>query len=61
MSPVSSLLINELCEAGLLNLGNQQLTEKGRDWLRLLEDLETKEIAEEWAADFVNSFNAISR
>lgn len=58
---MTALLINELREAGLLNLGDTHLTDKGRDWLRQLEDLETRDVAEEWAADFVNSVNAISR
>jgi hypothetical protein len=37
------------------------LTDKGRDWLRQLEDVETQDVAEDQSADFVLSINAISR
>ncbi|MGH2753922.1 MAG: hypothetical protein ACRDLB_05755 [Actinomycetota bacterium] len=59
---VTAIIINELREAGLLQGMEQfQLTEKGREWLRQLEDVETREVAEDWSADFVLSINAISR
>lgn len=61
MIHITAILLNELRDAGLLTFGEEHLTDKGRDWLRQLEDLETRDIAEEWAADFVNSINAISR
>ena len=58
---VSAVLLDELRDAGLLVGADPHLTDKGRDWLRQLEDLGTGEVAEEWAADFVLSVNAISR
>lgn len=62
MRTVTAIIINELREAGLLQGMEQfQLTEKGREWLRQLEDVETREVAEDWSADFVLSINAISR
>lgn len=61
MIHITALLINELREAGLLTIGEEHLTDKGRDWLHQLEDVQTRDIAEEWAADFVSSISAISR
>lgn len=58
---ITAILLNELRDAGLLTIGEEHLTDKGRDWLRQLEDLETRAIAQEWAADFVSSISAISR
>lgn len=58
---VTTVLIDQLRQAGLLDVKDLHLTDKGRDWLRQLEEFETKEIAEDWAADFVSSFSAISR
>lgn len=61
MIKVTTVLIDQLRQAGLLDTKDLHLTDKGRDWLRQLEELETKDIAEDWAADFVSSFSAISR
>ena len=62
VSTVTAILINELREAGLLQgMEPFHLTEKGRDWLRQLEDVETRDVAEDQSADFVLSINAISR
>lgn len=59
-------MINELREAGLLTGSEPHLTDKGRDWLRLLEDTATEEVliqnaASEWSEDLILSINAISR
>ena len=62
MRTVSGILINELREAGLLQgMDAFHLTDKGRDWLRQLEDVETQDVVEDQSADFVLSINAISR
>ena len=61
MIKISTVLIDQLRQAGLLSVADLHLTEKGRDWLRQLEDLETKDVAEDRAADFVSSFSAYSR
>jgi hypothetical protein len=62
VSTVSAILINELREAGLLQgMGQFHLTDKGREWLRQLEDVETADVAEDQSADFVLSISAISR
>ena len=59
-SPVKSL--SELVEAGLLQgMEPAHLTPKGREWLRQLEEVETREVAEDQSADFVLSINALSR
>jgi hypothetical protein len=59
---ISAMLINELREAGLLQgMEPFHLTDKGREWLRQLEDVETQDVAEDQSADFVLSINAISR
>jgi hypothetical protein len=56
------MLINELVEAGLLQgMEPAHLTPKGREWLRQLEDVETRDVAEDQSADFILSINAISR
>lgn len=61
MITIGALIINELREAGLLAGIEPHLTEKGREWMRQLEDLDHKDAATEWAADLVESVNAISR
>lgn len=61
MITISAELIEELKAAGLLMGLEPQVTPKGREWLRQLEDVETKQVADDWAADFVESTNAISR
>ena len=62
MRTVTAILINELREAGLLQgMEPAHLTEKGREWLRQLEDVETADVAEDQSADFVLSISAISR
>ncbi|HEU4481353.1 MAG TPA: hypothetical protein VFS18_05660 [Actinomycetota bacterium] len=61
MSTVSAILIEELRSAGLLMGIEPHLTSKGREWLRQLEETETKDVAEDWATDFILSTNAISR
>lgn len=56
--------LDELRTAGLLETsGDPHLTDKGRDWLRLLDDLEAQEIVEGIASsvDVVASSNAIYR
>lgn len=58
---MTATLINELREAGLLLGSEPFLSDKGREWLRQLEDVETETLAEDWAADFVLSTHAISR
>lgn len=58
---MTATLINELREAGLLLGSEPFLSDKGREWLRQLEDVETEMLAEDWAADFVLSTHAISR
>jgi hypothetical protein len=54
----------ELKEAGLLDdLSSPHLTDKGRDWLRTLEELEAAEIVEsgEAQADLILSTNGLFR
>ena len=56
----------EMRESGLLDFSSDvpQLTDKGRDYLRILDDAGTQEIAEmgeENQADFVLSTNAVWR
>ncbi|MDQ4094715.1 MAG: hypothetical protein M3174_00695 [Actinomycetota bacterium] len=54
----------ELSNKGLIdNLSEPHLTDKGREWLRTLADLETDEIVDngEAAADLVLSTNGIFR
>ncbi|MGI8775621.1 MAG: hypothetical protein ACR2KQ_11575 [Actinomycetota bacterium] len=67
---MTATLINELREAGLLLGSEPFLSDKGREWLRQLDDVETQtlvkdvethNLAEDWAADFVLSTSAISR
>lgn len=58
---IGALLINELREAGLLAGIEPSLTDKGREWMNQLEELDDRTAAEEWAADLVLSINAISR
>jgi hypothetical protein len=58
---VTAILINELREMGLLNGIEPHLTDKGREWMHQLEDLDDHEASEDWAADLVLSVNAISR
>lgn len=58
---ISALIINELREAGLLAGIEPHVTDKGREWLRQLEELDHEQAAAEWAADLVESVNAISR
>jgi hypothetical protein len=56
--------IDELRSAGLLDqMESPHLTIKGRDWLRVLEDVETQEVTDlsESAADFVLSTNGLFR
>ena len=56
--------MDDLRSAGLLEgMDMPHLTMKGRDWLRLMEDVETQEVADasEQAADFVLSTNGLFR
>lgn len=56
--------MDELRQAGLLETaGDPHLTDKGRDWLRLLDDLEAQEVVEgiTSSVDMVVSTNAIYR
>ena len=56
--------LTELSNKGLIdNLSEPHLTDKGREWLRTLADLETDEIVDngEAAADLVLSTNGIFR
>jgi hypothetical protein len=56
--------VNELRDFGLLDQSEiPHLTTKGREWLRLLEDLGTQEVADqgEAAADLILSTNGLFR
>lgn len=56
--------IDELRTAGLLETaGDPQMTDKGRDWLRSIDDLEAQEVVEgiTSSADVVAASNAIYR
>lgn len=56
--------IEELRHAGLLETsGDPHLTDKGKDWLRMLDDLEAQEVVEgiSSSVDMVVSSNAIYR
>ncbi len=58
------MTMDELRRAGLLeSAGDPHLTDKGRDWLRLLDDLEAQEVVEgiSSSVDLVVSTNAIYR
>ncbi len=58
------ITLTQLMEAGLLDdLSSPHLTDKGRDWLRILEELETAEVVEssEVQADLILSTNGIFR
>ncbi|MFP5297784.1 MAG: hypothetical protein ACLGHL_02195 [Actinomycetota bacterium] len=61
MITIGALLINELREAGLLVGLEPHLTDKGREWMRQLEQVDHKDAAQEWAADLVESVSALSR
>lgn len=61
MITIGALIINELREAGLLVGIEPHLTDKGREWMRQLEEVDHTIAATEWAADLVESVNAISR
>lgn len=58
-------LIDALREAGLLDgVGTPHLTDKGRDWLRALEDVHGDEVVEQLdgaAADLVLSTSGLFR
>ena len=59
-----AIVMDELVSAGLLDGSSEpHLTEKGRDWLKALEDLETQEVSElgEEAADLILSTNGLFR
>ena len=56
--------LTELCNKGLVdNLSEPHLTEKGRDWLRTLADVETNDIVDsgEAAADLILSTSGLIR
>ena len=58
------MMVEELREAGLLDGSPEpHLTEKGRDWLRLLGECETDEVTDsaEAAAELVLSTNGLFR
>jgi hypothetical protein len=58
------MTIEELRRAGLLEVaGDPHLTEKGRDWLRALDDLEAQEVVEGMTSsvDMVISTNGLYR
>lgn len=57
----TEIMINELQAAGLCAGEGHELTDKGREWLRQLEELANRQRGEEWAIDLVNSINAINR
>jgi hypothetical protein len=59
--PMNSMLMGDLRDADLVIDVESQLSDKARTWLLQLEQMEAKEAAEELAADFVLSTNAISR
>jgi hypothetical protein len=59
-----SPIVQELCDSGLAAGSDDiELTSKGREWLRALEDLESEEIARggEAAADLILSTSALVR
>jgi hypothetical protein len=61
---VTEAIVSDLIEAGLLtDLAEPGLTVKGRDWLRVLEDVLTQEIAATAQSDedFVQSTSALFR
>lgn len=58
---MNSILMGDLRDADLVLEVESQLSDMGRAWLVQLEQMEAKEAAEEMAADFVLSTNAISR
>ena len=63
-SRVTEAQLTDLVEAGLLHEGLEpRLTVKGRDWLRVLEDTLTQEIASTAQSDedFVQSTNGLFR
>lgn len=58
---MNSILMGDLRDADLVLDVESQLSDMARAWLVQLEQMEAKEAAEEMAADFVLSTNAISR
>ncbi|MGH2746304.1 MAG: hypothetical protein ACRDKB_00045 [Actinomycetota bacterium] len=59
---MTTAIFSELIDAGLLDGPDlPHLIEKGRDWLRILEDAETQEVADQSAADLVLSTNGLFR
>jgi hypothetical protein len=61
---VKDATVTDLIEAGLLSdLAEPRLTVKGRDWLRVLEDVLTQEIAATAQSDedFVQSTSGLFR
>ena len=61
---MTEAIVSDLIEAGLLtDLAEPGLTVKGRDWLRVLEDVLTQEIAATAQSDedFVQSTSALFR
>ncbi len=58
---MNSILMGDLRDADLVLDVESQLSDMGRAWLAQLEHMEAKEAAQELAADFVLSTNAISR
>ena len=59
----TTIALDELRNAGLIDgPGAPHLTDKGWDWLRILEDARGMQPADsEWAADLVLSVNGLSR
>ncbi len=59
---MSPAVLEQLVDAGLVTSSlDPQLSEKGRDWLRNLEDLEHREVELDGAADLVLSCNGLYR
>jgi hypothetical protein len=59
-----TMVMDELIQAGLCDEStDHHLTNKGRDWLRTLGDLETQEVVDvqDAAADLILSTNGIFR
>ena len=59
---ISDVIMNELRQAGLCSEeGMPHLTDKGREWLRQLEELANRQVADDWTIDLIQSINTTNR
>ena len=61
MIHISDIIMNELRRAGLCSEESTHLTDKGREWLRQLEELANRQVADDWTIDLIQSINTTNR